>query len=332
MASGGSGGSAAGPSAPANTVAPVISGSLTVGSLLTSTTGTWTNTPTSYAYQWQRDGVDIGGATSSTFTTANAGVHRCRVSATNAGGTGGPVNSNTLTITAPAAGSIIQQTPKQLVSNLTNTTFTATNAFPSMPTPGNSLVAMISVFNAPAGVAMTVTIGGVVATPVPGGVWQRVAGRHGCWYVPAVGGSPNRNIVITFDGAADYKYITYAALECSPLAASPVDFASIYMWQDNVGSPVGWPQTLTAPTPTTQASVLILAQTTSGSGMLDCLINSPAAGSTSLWYEINADSFQGGECSYRILSSIQTPTMAWSKRAGTTADHWDTVFVGLKFA
>ena len=41
-------------SAPVNTVAPVISGTTTLGSVLTTTNGTWTNSPTSYTYQWKR--------------------------------------------------------------------------------------------------------------------------------------------------------------------------------------------------------------------------------------------------------------------------------------
>ena len=41
------------PAAPVNTAAPVVSGTAQVGSSLSTTTGTWTNSPTGYAYQWQ---------------------------------------------------------------------------------------------------------------------------------------------------------------------------------------------------------------------------------------------------------------------------------------
>jgi hypothetical protein len=57
---------------PENTVVPVISGTTTVGQTLSTTTGTWLYSPTSYTYQWKRDGVSIGSATNSTYLLADA--------------------------------------------------------------------------------------------------------------------------------------------------------------------------------------------------------------------------------------------------------------------
>lgn len=62
-------------SAPANTVAPVASGTLQVGQTLSCTDGTWTGSPSpTFTYQWQRDGVDIGGETNATYVVALADI------------------------------------------------------------------------------------------------------------------------------------------------------------------------------------------------------------------------------------------------------------------
>ena len=77
------------PLPPANTVAPAILGTPTVHQTLSCTQGTWLNSPTTYAYQWQRDGVNIPGATTSSYLLAAAdGAHTvsCLVTAANAGG------------------------------------------------------------------------------------------------------------------------------------------------------------------------------------------------------------------------------------------------------
>lgn len=86
-------------SLPVNSVAPVISGSTVVGSTLTSTTGTWSNSPTSYGYQWRANATNITNATSSTFvltSTQNNTNITCNVTATNKAGTANAVTSNSL--------------------------------------------------------------------------------------------------------------------------------------------------------------------------------------------------------------------------------------------
>lgn len=81
---------------PVNTALPEISGDATVGEILTASHGTWTNTPTSYAYQWLNNGSTIGGATSATYILQagdqgdDIGI---RVTATNAVGAGTPAES-----------------------------------------------------------------------------------------------------------------------------------------------------------------------------------------------------------------------------------------------
>jgi hypothetical protein len=53
---------------PVNTAVPVISGSPNIGATLSTTNGTWTGAPApTYAYQWKRNGSNIGGATSGSY-------------------------------------------------------------------------------------------------------------------------------------------------------------------------------------------------------------------------------------------------------------------------
>jgi hypothetical protein len=108
--------------APQNTAAPTISGQAREGSTLTANNGTWSNSPTSFTYQWQRCSIDgtgctaISGATAKTYTAVAADVdHRLRVvvTAANADGsasansattaivssTGAPVNTAKPTVT-----------------------------------------------------------------------------------------------------------------------------------------------------------------------------------------------------------------------------------------
>ena len=63
---------------PAISIAPTVSGTPAVGKQLSTTTGSWTNSPTSYAYKWQRcdntgsNCVTIANATSSHYTLVAA--------------------------------------------------------------------------------------------------------------------------------------------------------------------------------------------------------------------------------------------------------------------
>lgn len=89
-------------SIPVNTVLPAVTGTTTANSILTTTSGTWTNTPTSYNYQWKRDATNIGTNTS-TYTLVEDDVTTaitCVVTAVNAGGNSAPATSNSTSIPA----------------------------------------------------------------------------------------------------------------------------------------------------------------------------------------------------------------------------------------
>ncbi len=95
--------------APTPTTAPSVSGSLQVGSTLTASQGTWSGTPTSYAFRWMRCDAQgdscatIDGATSSTHTLAEAAEGRAlrvSVAATNAAGTTTYVSAPTKAVPA----------------------------------------------------------------------------------------------------------------------------------------------------------------------------------------------------------------------------------------
>jgi hypothetical protein len=92
---------------PVNTVAPAITGTAQEGQTVTCSTGTWTGTPTiTFAYQWKRNGSNIGSATNSTYTLVTADVSQsitCQVTATNGSGSAS-ATSNTITPIAAFTG------------------------------------------------------------------------------------------------------------------------------------------------------------------------------------------------------------------------------------
>lgn len=79
-----------GPSPPVNNVAPVVSGTAQAGQTITTTNGTWSNSPTSYTYQWYYAGsTPISGGTGTSVVVPDAAVGWyiwCVVTAINAGG------------------------------------------------------------------------------------------------------------------------------------------------------------------------------------------------------------------------------------------------------
>jgi hypothetical protein len=95
------------PGPPVNTVPPIITGTPAQGQTLSASTGTWTGSPTAYAYQWQHcdaagaNCVDVPGATAQTYLLSGADVSfsiRVRVTATNASGPASAVSPQTAVV------------------------------------------------------------------------------------------------------------------------------------------------------------------------------------------------------------------------------------------
>jgi hypothetical protein len=99
--------------APQNTAPPTITGTPAVGQTLTSTTGTWTGAPTSFAFQWTRCNaqgtacVAIPNATAQTYVVQQADVGstiRVNVTATNASGASTATSNPTAVVAQPGPG------------------------------------------------------------------------------------------------------------------------------------------------------------------------------------------------------------------------------------
>ena len=95
---------------PSNLSPPTVSvGTWSAGAadLTMTSEGTWTGSPTSYAYQWQTDPgagwEDVVGETGTTYEDAPDGDYRLRVIATNAAGDSDPAYSAPVTVEEPTA-------------------------------------------------------------------------------------------------------------------------------------------------------------------------------------------------------------------------------------
>lgn len=95
--------------APVNTTPPTISGTAKVGQTLTAGDGTWSNAPTSYAYQWLRCNgggnscASVANGTQKPYTLVGADAGstlRVRVTATNADGSASAQSDKTAVVEA----------------------------------------------------------------------------------------------------------------------------------------------------------------------------------------------------------------------------------------
>ncbi|MCY7302055.1 MAG: hypothetical protein LH654_03285 [Thermoleophilia bacterium] len=111
--------------APVNTTAPTVSGTPKVGQTLTAGDGTWSNTPTSYAYQWLRCNgggnscVNVANGTQKTYTLVgvdSGNTMRVRVTATNADGPASAQSDQTAAVQAAASAAAPKNTSLPTIS------------------------------------------------------------------------------------------------------------------------------------------------------------------------------------------------------------------------
>jgi hypothetical protein len=102
-------------SKPINSALPAITGTARVGQTLTASAGKWTNSPSSFTYQWNRAGTPINGATNSTYvlqksdlgaliTVAVTAMNRVGAGAPALSALAGPVISTTADYVSSSAG------------------------------------------------------------------------------------------------------------------------------------------------------------------------------------------------------------------------------------
>ena len=150
--------------AAANTVIPAISGIAEYGETLTSTTGTWSYSPTSYTYQWMRAATssgsysNISGATNSTYSPIAADIAqylKVTVTATNVNGSNSAISLatvqvirgvsmpsltfaagdfyyrtvKTLTATVSTAGKITFRANRETITNCKNLAVSSANSY-----------------------------------------------------------------------------------------------------------------------------------------------------------------------------------------------------------
>jgi hypothetical protein len=127
---------------PVNSVPPTISGTAQVGNVLSASTGSWSGSPTSYAYQWKRcdsagnSCVPISGATGATYkvTSSDDGVRLVVATrAHNSAGTSALATSDPTAIVAalapapsPVAAVLPANTSLPTIAGKNHTRFTQT--------------------------------------------------------------------------------------------------------------------------------------------------------------------------------------------------------------
>jgi hypothetical protein len=148
---------------PINITAPLITGTFAVNNTLSSTLGTWANGPTSYTYQWQRNGSNILGATTSTYplVSADEGTSiTCVIVAINVSASTAAISNVTTLIIGVPVNTVVPMVASNAVYGVTSYT-TLTDAQTEV---GVELSAYVSAHSGAVISGNTVTLGNTTRT------------------------------------------------------------------------------------------------------------------------------------------------------------------------
>ncbi|HWF35743.1 MAG TPA: hypothetical protein VG295_10220 [Solirubrobacteraceae bacterium] len=178
---------------PANIEAPTITGAASVGQSLTCSDGTWSASPTTFTFQWNRDGTPIAGAMSQSYvvSTADRGASlTCTVTASNSFGQGTPATSAAVSIPAPVG---TPSSPLDVVSPIISGT----------PTPGNHLTCSNGVWlPSPSGFTYQWARNGVPIAGATSSVYTVQIGDEGASLTCTVSGSNGGGTGVSSPSAA----------------------------------------------------------------------------------------------------------------------------------
>jgi hypothetical protein len=180
-------------SPPANTSKPTITGSAVVDQTLTASTGVWTNSPTSYSYQWQscaESGCSAVGSNSYSYTVQSSDVGHtidAIVTASNSAGASQPATSDPTATVVAAPADFTISAPATASVRRSHSTKLSVNANPQN---GFASPTTMSVSGLPSGVSPTWSQNPVIpGTPVT--LTLRASSR-----------AQTGTLTITIDGAA----------------------------------------------------------------------------------------------------------------------------------
>jgi len=180
---------------PLNLTAPVLSGTETIGEILSTTNGTWQGKETiTFAYQWRRDLANISGATSNSYTLADADYQKtidCVVTATNTFGSAAQ-DSNDSALIAGIAPSI-SGVP----------TFSGTESV---------------------GQTLTATAASTSGRPVPTRTWKWQRSDNGTSGWADISGATS--ITYLLDAADENKYVRVVQIETNAVGSTSANSAA----------------------------------------------------------------------------------------------------------